>query len=224
MSAPAETLGWLAQEVARRNPRAAQPIGVLRDGPKSRWEAGQHALPQVEAIEMLALLHATPRIWDAAHLWYGRDEEQALAFVYDRGLRLFKGEVRSVIAGLRQMGSKHNLRGKKRQKLANICGYLENNAHRMGCDASLAAGYPRASGVIEGACRQVIKDRMERSGMRWTLERAQAMLDMRSTSLKRDWDDFMRYRIAQETQRVYPYRVLVAPNETREVIELPLAA
>ena len=69
-----------------------------------------------------------------------------------------------------------------------------------------------------------IKDRMERSGMRWTIESAQAMLDVRSTYLNGDWDDFMRYRIAQETQRLYPYRVLVEPSETLEVIELPLAA
>ena len=126
VSATKEALGWLAQEVARRNPRADKPIVLLMDGQKSLWEAGQHALPQVETIEILDLLHATPRIWDAAHLFYGRDEAQALAFVYDRVLRLLKGEVRSVIAGLRQMGSKRNLRGKKRDKLAQICGYLEN--------------------------------------------------------------------------------------------------
>ena len=224
VSATKETFGWLAQEVARRNPRADKPIVLLMDGQKSLWEAGQHALPQVETIEILDLLHATPRIWDAAHLFYGRDEAQALAFVYDRVLRLLKGEVRSVIAGLRQMGSKRNLRGKKRDKLAKICGYLENNTHRMHYDRYLAAGYPIASGVIEGACRHFIKDRMERSGMRWTIESAQAMLDVRSTYLNGDWADFMRYRIAQETQRLYPYRVLVEPSETLEVIELPLAA
>jgi hypothetical protein len=78
------------------------------------------------------------------------------------------------------MGTKHKLRGKKWDKLAKICGYLENNAHRMHYDVYLAAGYPIASGVIEGACRHFIKDRMERSGMRWTIERAQAMLDVRS--------------------------------------------
>ena len=65
---------------------------------------------------------------------------------------------------------------------------------------------------------------MERSGMRWTIESAQAMLDVRSTYLNGDWDDFMRYRIAQETQRLYPYRALVAPIETLEEVALPFAA
>ena len=181
-------------------------------------------LPTAKTIEILDLLHATPRIWDAAHLFYGRDEEQALRFVYDRVLRLLKGEVRSVVAGLRQMGTKRKLRGKKREKLTKICAYLDNNAHRMRYDGYLAAGYPIASGVIEGACRHFIKDRMERSGMRWTIESAQAMLDMRSTYLNGDWDDFMRYRIGQETQRLYPYRELVEPRAALEEIDLPIAA
>jgi hypothetical protein len=224
VSATEETFDWLAQEVASRNPEADKLILVLMDGQKSLWEAGQRVLPQEGTLEILDLLHATPRLWDAAHLFYGRDEKQALSFVYDRVLRMLTGEVRSVVAGLRQMGTKRKLRGKTRDKLATICGDLENNAHRMRYDVYLAAGYPIASGVIEGACRHFIKDRMERSGMRWTLESAQAMLDVRSIYLNGDWDDFMQYRIEKETQRLYPYRALVAPIDTLEEVELPLAA
>ena len=222
-SATEETFGWLKQEVARRNPRADQPILLLMDGQKSLWDAGQGAFPTAKTIEILDLLHATPRIWDAAHLFYGRNEEHALSFVYDRVLRLLKGEVNSVVSGLRQMGTKRKLRGKKRAKLATICGYLDNNTHRMRYNVYLAAGYPIASGVIEGACRHFVKDRMERSGMRWTIESAQAMLDVRSTYLNGDWDDFMRYRIGKETQRLYPFRELVEPIESLEE-ELPFAA
>src|SRR6266436_9250208 len=100
--------------------------------------------------------------------------------MYDRVLRLLQGEVRSVVAGLRQMGTKRTLRGKKREKLAKLCGYLENNAHRMRYDAYLAAGYPIASGVIEGACRHFVKDRMERTGMSWVPRGAMAMLELRA--------------------------------------------
>jgi hypothetical protein len=224
VSATEQTFGGLAQEVARRNPEADKPILLLMDGQKSLWEAGQRDLPKEGTIEILDLLHATPRIWDAAHLLYGRNAEQVLNVVYDRVLRLLKGEVRSVIAGLRQMGTKRALRGKKRDKLAQICGYLENNAHRMHYDVYLAAGYPIASGVIEGACRHFVKDRMERSGMRWTIESAQAMLDVRSTFLNGDWDDFMRYRIEKETQRLYAYRALGESIDTLEVSALSRAA
>src|SRR5256714_986506 len=224
VSATEVTFHWLAQEVARRQPEAGKSIVLLMDGQKSLWEAGQRVLPQVSTIEILDLLHATPRIWDAAHLFYGRDEEQTLNFVYDRVLRILQGEVRSVVAGLRQMGTKRTLRGKKREKLAKLCGYLENNAHRMRYDEYLAAGYPIASGVIEGACRHFAKDRMERSGMRWRIESAQAMLAVRSIYLNGDWDDFMTYRIEKETQRLYPYREFVEPIDTLEEVGLPFAA
>lgn len=223
-SATDATFAWLAQEVARRNPEADKPTVWLMDGQKSLWEAAQRDLPSDNMVEILDLLHATPRIWEAAHLFYDRDSDDALDFVYDRVLRMLRGEVRSVVSGLRQMGTKRKLRGKKRKKLATICGYLQNNAHRMHYDAYPAAGYPIASGVIEGACRHFVKDRMERSGMRWTIESAQAMLDMRSTYLNGDWDAFMAYRIEKETQRLYPYRELVDPMDMPEEIEFLMAA
>jgi hypothetical protein len=224
VSATDETFGWLAQEVARRHADSHKPTVLRVDGQKSLWEAGQRDLPADEMIDILDLLHATPRIWEAACLFYLRDSQLAWDFVYDRVLRILRGEVRSVIAGLRQMGTKHNLRGKKREKLAKICSYLQNNAHRMRYDAYLAAGYPIASGVIEGACRHFVKDRMECSGMRWTIESAQAMLDVRSTYLNGDWDAFMAYRIEKETQRLYPYREFIEPIDMAEGIELPMAA
>ena len=75
----------------------------------------------------------------------------------------------------------------------------------MRYDEYLAAGYPIASGVIEGACRHFVKDRMERAGMRWTIVGAQAMLDLRSVALNGDWDGSAQYRIQRETKRLYPH-------------------
>ena len=67
----------------------------------------------------------------------------------------------------------------------------------------LAAGYPIGSGVAEGACRHLVKDRMERTGMRWTVEGAQAILDLRSTYLNGDWASFWTYFTKVEHQRLY---------------------
>ncbi|MHB8900343.1 MAG: hypothetical protein ACYC6Y_16455, partial [Thermoguttaceae bacterium] len=80
------------------------------------------------------------------------------------------------------------------------------NRHRMRYDQYLEAGYPIASGVIEGACRHLVKDRMERSGMRWTIDGAQAMLDLRSTSVNGQWSEFCAHRIQAETKRLHPKR------------------
>ncbi len=116
------------------------------------------------------------------------------------------------------MGTKHGLRGRKAEKLRKICQYLETNRHRMKYNEYLAAGYPIASGVIEGACRHVVKDRMERAGMRWTVAGAQAMLDLRTTYINEQWDEFQKYRIDQANQRLYP------DSDALEAVEWPLAA
>ena len=68
----------------------------------------------------------------------------------------------------------------------------------------LEKGYPIASGVIEGACRHFVKDRMERAGMRWTIKGAQAMLDIRSVYLNEHWDEFTRFRIKKLNDELYP--------------------
>jgi hypothetical protein len=73
-------------------------------------------------------------------------------------------------------------------------------------DEYLSAGYPIGSGVAEGACRHVVKDRMEQTGMRWTVDGAQAMLHLRSIYLNSDWDEFVEYRIQAEQTTLYGKR------------------
>jgi hypothetical protein len=73
----------------------------------------------------------------------------------------------------------------------------------MKYDEYLAAGYPIGSGVVEGACRHLVKDRMERTGMRWLPSGAQAMLDLRATYLNGEWDAFWNFHITQEDERLY---------------------
>ena len=68
----------------------------------------------------------------------------------------------------------------------------------------LAAGYPIGSGVAEGACRHLVKDRLELTCMRWRTAGAQAMLDLRVVYLNDDWDAFQQYRVKQERRRLYP--------------------
>ena len=76
----------------------------------------------------------------------------------------------------------------------------------MKYDEYLRKGYPIASGVIEGACRSYVKDRMERSGMRWTREGAQSMLDVRSEYVNGNWQEFQAFRMEEEADRLYPQR------------------
>ena len=121
-------------------------------------------------------------------------------------------------SGIRQMGTKRGLRGHKANTLRVLCSYLEKNRDRMRYDEYHASGYPIASGIIEGACRHVVRDWMERAGMRWCVAGAQAMPDLRTTYVNGQWDKFQDDRIDQARRRQYPC------PDVLQVVDWPLAA
>ena len=93
--------------------------------------------------------------------------------------------------------------GAGRRTGAAASGYYETNRHHRRYDEDLAAGYPIGSGVAEGACRHVVKDRLEQTGMRWTVGGAQAMLNLRAIYLNGHWNEFVNYRIDTEQDTLY---------------------
>ncbi len=210
-----KTYGWMLEELWLRNRGYGKEMVHLCDGQDALWAARQRYLPQRNTTDILDLLHVTPRLWQAAHVFYREGSDAAEQFVRERLLRVLRGQVAAVIGGLRIMGTKRRLTGSKKATLTKICTYLENNRARMRYDAYLAKGYPIASGVIEGACRHLVKDRMERAGMHWTRAGAQAMLDVRSIHISGAWDQYQTYRIEHETKRLYPSRDLVAGDNYR---------
>lgn len=209
---------WLAEELEARCIDPQREIPCVMDGQGSLWKDQVSYLSGFDIVEILDLLHVTPRIWEATYLFHKEGSQEAAAFARSRILRILEGDVGYVIGGLRQMATKRGLRGAKLRKLNGICNYLEKNRHRLRYDDYLAKGYPIASGVIEGACRHLVKDRMERAGMRWTEHGAQAMLDLRSTYVNGQWDEFQTYRIEHETHRLYPHR------DALDAVDWPLAA
>src|SRR5262249_21134559 len=200
---------WLLNEVAERNPGLAKEVVHLGDGQEALWQARRTHLPARNLTDGLDLLHVTPRVWQAAHVFYPEGSDEAEAFGAGRVMRVLGCRAVGVVRGLRRLGTLRGLVGSKKKTLAQVCAYLLKNRERMRYDEYLAKGYPIASGVIEGACRHLVKDRMERAGMHWTPAGAQAMLDMRSTYVNGDWQEYQAYRIQRETQRLYPHRDLV---------------
>jgi hypothetical protein len=206
---------WLMNELVERNrhqQRWLRPMVFLYDGQEALWDARAAQLPSA-GVDILDLLHVTPRLWKAAHVFHPEGSDAAEAFVRERCLRVLQGQVAGVIRGLREMATKRGLTGAKKRAVTEVCAYLEKNRGRMRYDDYLAAGYPIASGVIEGACRHLVKDRMERAGMHWTPPGAQAMLDVRSMHVDGEWDNYQTYRIERETRTLYPYRHLVAGTQ-----------
>lgn len=200
---------WLLNEVVERNRGWAKELVCLHDGQDSLWDARRRHLPHRNAVDILDLLHVTPRLWQAAHLFHPEGSAAAEQFARERILRVLQGHSDRVVRGLRQMGTKRRLTGAKKKALRTLCAFLDKNRERMRYDAYLAKGYPIASGVIEGACRHLVKDRLERAGMHWKIPGAQAMLDLRSTWINGDWQAYQDYYQERETQRLYPYREIV---------------
>ena len=201
---------WLLQETELRNPKGQQPTVHICDGQEALWQARDEYLPDSNTANILDLLHVTPRLWQAAKLFHGERSPLVVPFVRQRVTQVLQGKVETVIRGLRRLAKEHKLKSAKKKSLARICGYLHKNRQRMRYDEYLAKGYPIASGVIEGACRHLVKDRMERAGMHWTLSGAQAMLNVRSVHLGGQWQAFQQFRIERATERMYPHRQLVA--------------
>lgn len=215
----AAVFGWLAQNMDNRLKRRRKhiPIVALMDGQESLWNMLGTFQSEEGMIEILDILHVTPRIWSAAKLFHQNTKDQT-KFVYEQTERILNGEVKSVVHSLRSLATRRELSNKKKAALEVICNYLNKNADRMRYHEYLAEGYPIASGVIEGACRHVVKDRMERTGMSWTRLGAQAMLNLRAIWTSDHWDDFAKYRVSKESDRLYPHR------EMLKTIDWPLAA
>jgi hypothetical protein len=208
---------WLLWECSRRNPGGNKEVVYLSDGQESLWDAQQQYLGGRCTVAILDLLHVTPRLWQAAHVFHPEKSAAAEAFVRQQLLRVLRGQVAKVVQGLRVMGGRRRLTAAKRKTLRTVCNYLAKNQWRMRYDEYLAAGYPIASGAIEGACRHLVKDRLERAGMHWTVPGAQAMLEVRSVYVSGQWEEYQVYRIAQEKQRLYPYRDFAEPHCTLAV-------
>jgi hypothetical protein len=191
----------LTDELAARNLGHDRPVICLMDGERALWDAQAVYFP--EAVGVLDLFHVLERLWAVAHCFHEEGSGEAKMFVEQRLRDLLQGRVGYVIGGLRRRLKAEKLTGERRKVVRSALEYLGNNKAHMRYDEYLAAGYPIGSGVAEGACRHLVKDRMEQTGMRWTVEGAQAMLHVRALYLNDDWEEFLEHRVEQEQTRLY---------------------
>ena len=197
----ADAINWAAEEVKRRDPENRKHHVCVMDGSVGLWTIALVALKGFTFI--LDLFHALEYLWKAAYVFHKEGSKEAQNFVTDRLTLLLEGKVGYVIGGLRQMLSKHKKKLSKNQKkiLSTTIGYYERNREWMQYNQYIAAGLPIGSGAVEGACRHLVKDRMEGSGMRWKVNGAEAVLKLRAVLLNGDWDTFWNYHMQQESQR-----------------------
>ncbi len=137
------------------------------DGEKALWEVQREWLPR--AVCILDLFHVLERLWQVAHVFHREGSREAAQFVTRHLRLLLEGKVGYVIGRFKRLRDEHALHGSRRRVVSAAIGYYANNRRHMRYDEYLAAGYPIGSGVAEGACRHVVKDRLEQTGMRWTV-------------------------------------------------------
>jgi hypothetical protein len=191
----------LYTELLLRNLGRDRPVVCLLDGERALWDAQRVYFP--EAVGILDLFHVLERLWAVAHCFHTEGSDGAKRFVECRLRDLLQGRVGYVLSGLRKRLRAVKLSCQRREVVRSAVEYLANNREHMRYDEYLRAGYPIGSGVAEGACRHLVKDRMEQTGMRWTVEGAQAMLHTRALYLNGQWEGFLAFRVEQEQVRLY---------------------
>ena len=192
-----------ALDLHARDPQRTKTVICLMDGEKALRVEQHEWLPR--AIGVLDIWHVLERLWLVAHCFHREGSKDAAKFVEDRLRALLEGKVGYVIGYFRRLlaSGANRLSAAQRRTINAAVIYFENNRHYMKYDEYLAAGYPIGSGVAEGACRHVVKDRLELTGMRWTVRGAQSVLHLRAIYINDDWETFQSCYIKTEQTRLY---------------------
>jgi hypothetical protein len=207
-----EALRVTAEQVGRQEGAHILERVALTDGAEALQTRVQTQFPDFTLV--LDFIHADEYLWKAANALLGETAPQRSAWVEKRTLQMLSGQISAVVADLRETASECKSSSIMSQTLLSVASYFERNQAYMQYDKYLASGWPIASGVIEGACRHLVKDRCELSGMRWTQSGAEALLGLRSVLENGDWESFHAYRRRQRQKKVYGYWEIVQPDET----------
>jgi hypothetical protein len=199
----------VAAEMDRRDPSRSKTRVALTDGERALQIRVNRKL---SVTLILDLMHVLEKLWKAAYVFHAEGSLEADLWVLDRTLRILFGDVGQVVKGIRQSITKRGLSGAKRKTLLGVAGYLYRNRAQMRYDEYLALGWPIGTGPVEGACKNLIKDRMERSGMRWTEQMAEAIVQLRAIYLSGDFDRYWQFHIEQDQRRLYPGGWSVVPK------------
>ena len=201
-----EVFAEVVHEVNQRDPKAEKILAVVTDGERALQLRTAREL--VRSIQILDLMHALERLWTCAHCFHPTGSAAAEEWVKVRTLEILRGKVSQVVKGVRSSATKQGLSPKRRDKIKVATAYLLKNKRRMKYDEYLRLGLPIASGSVEGACKNIVNDRMERTGMRWALNTENAtsepMLRMRAIYLSGDFDEYWQFHLRRERERLYP--------------------
>lgn len=206
------------EEASHRDPEHLRQWVGLVDGEEHQLQLLK-AAAQREGVALTIVLdfvHVLEYVWKAAFCFFAPGTEETESWVLERGLRILQGKASDVAAGIRRSATLQKLSTEGRKNADKCADYLLKYRDYLHYDEYLAKGYPIATGVIEGACRHLICDRMDITGARWRLERAEAVLQIRALRSSGDFDEYWKFHKLQEFNRHHvskfqdPERLLAA--------------
>jgi len=199
--APEEVVAEMARETNARDPNHKKQCVALVDGNDTQLRLLKEMAAR-EGIKLhivLDLIHVIEYLWRASSNFCPEESPEAEQWVTERLLRILQGSAVGVAVGIRRSATKRHL---ENRRAADECAqYILNHKAFMHYDEYLAKGFPIATGVIEGACRYLVKDRMDLTGARWSLPGAEAVLRLRSLRASGDFDEYWQFHEQQEQKR-----------------------
>ena len=205
---PKQVIGEVFDEALGRDSSQQKQWIALVDGNKTQLDlleeyAQKHSL---QLTIILDLMHVLSYLWKAAHAFFPSGSKESEEWVAQRFLKLLYGQASSVAGGIRRSATIRGLSDSQRKPVDKCANYLLKYKAFLHYDKYLAQGLPICSGVIEGTCRHLINDRMDRTGARWGLKGAEAVLKLRSLYASGDLEDYWIFHERQEQLRNHTSR------------------
>lgn len=205
----AEVIACVFDQAEDRDPTHRRTWVVLVDGARAQIDAvnAEAAARGISNIHIVVdFVHVAEYVWTAAWALHAGGDPAAEVWVGQRLARILNGGSAGVADELRATAEDAGLPAEKRKALNKTAGYLTNKNQYLGYDKALADGWPIATGVIEGACRFLVKDRLDITGARWSLDGAEAVLKLRALVANGDLPEYWNFHLAQEHQRNHEAR------------------
>jgi hypothetical protein len=198
----------LFDEAARRDRSAARTWVALVDGNNHQIQRikAEAKKRKVKVTIVVDFVHVLEYVWSAAWSFFAEGDPAAEQWVHDKALAILEGKAGITAAAIRRKATRLDLSSEQRANADRAADYLLHKAPYLRYDVALAKGWPIATGVIEGACRHLVKDRMDITGARWGLQGAEAILKLRALVSNNDFDDYWDFHLAHERHRNHDLR------------------
>lgn len=197
---PKQVIDAAFHEGLKRDRERKKTWVALVDGNKTQIKLLQAGAKRyaLTLVILLDVIHVIEYLWRAARVFHEETSKEAEQWVNERLLEILRGKSSAVAAGMRRSATNRGLAEDARKPVDTCANYLLKYRQYLRYDVALAAGFPIATGVIEGACRHLVKDRMDLTGARWSLLGAEAVLQLRSLRASHDFDAYWRFHEARE--------------------------